>query len=157
MLLVRVCLFISSTVTSDKIEVLIVVSFFMAIAVLSELIGGAYHKLYINIIEASFILNICILSSATQVAGRNQAVATYLSVGIAFAEFVGILIFHSYLSIKNAKFFHEWKYVKHVGQKFLELKTTKTSSVVEETVKSTTTSTLVEIREPLLESGINAQ
>ena len=56
-----------------------------------------YEKLYINILEASFILNVCILSIATnqvRAVNGNQAVVTYLSLGTAFAEFIGIVIYH---------------------------------------------------------------
>ena len=63
-----------------------------------------YKKVYVNILEASFILNVCILSIATyhvQTVNGNQAVVTYLSVGTAFAEFIGIVIFHLYSIIRD--------------------------------------------------------
>ena len=74
--------------------------------VLSAWLGHRiYEKLYVNFLELSFILNVCILSIATYhvrtVNGINQAVVTYLSVGIAFAEFIGIVIFHLYSIIRD--------------------------------------------------------
>ena len=63
-----------------------------------------YEKLYVNILEASFILNVCILSIATfhvRAVNGNQAVVTYLSLGTAFAEFIGIVIFHLYSIIRD--------------------------------------------------------
>ena len=73
--------------------------------VLSAWLGHhIYEKLYVNILEASFILNVCILSIATnqvRAVNGNQAVVTYLSLGIAFAEFIGIVIFHIYSIIRD--------------------------------------------------------
>ena len=63
------------------------------------------HRIYeINILEASFILNVCILSIATnqvRAVNGNQAIVTYLSLGIAFAEFIGIVIYHLYSIIRD--------------------------------------------------------
>ena len=59
--------------------------------------GGVYKKWYLNVLESSFILNLAILAAATyqvRVAGGNQAAVFYTSVGIAFATFIGIIIYH---------------------------------------------------------------
>ena len=77
---------------------------FFVLGVIPWLGQRIYEKLYVNILEASFILNVCILSIATyhvQTVNGNQAVVTYLSVGIAFAEFIGIVIFHLYSIIRD--------------------------------------------------------
>ena len=63
-----------------------------------------YEKLYVNSLELSFILNVCILSIAmyhVRAFNGNQAVVTYISVGIAFTEFIGIVIFHLYSIIRD--------------------------------------------------------
>ena len=74
---------------------------FLVLSILGQRI---YGKLYVNILEVSFILNVCVLSIATyhvRTVNGNQAVVTYLSVGVAFAEFVGIVLFHFYSYIKD--------------------------------------------------------
>ena len=64
------------------------------------------EKFYNDILEASFFLNICLLSSATyhvRAANKNQAIVTNISIGIAFTEFLGIVCFHVYLRLKKIK------------------------------------------------------
>ena len=116
MLLVRICLYLCSIIptTDDTTNLVTVIPFFAAIAVLSWLNGGIYRKLYVNIIEASFILNIVILSSATyhiRVALKNKPEeqvaithASYVSIVIALVELVGIVIFHLYLCMTSISF-----------------------------------------------------
>ena len=77
---------------------------FLVLAVIPWLGHRIYERLYVNILEASYILNVCILSIATfyvRTIHEKQAVVTYLSVGIAFAEFIGIVIFHVYSIIRD--------------------------------------------------------
>ena len=53
--------------------------------------------------ELLFILNLGILAVATiyvKLSGGSQAAVAYISVGIAFLTFVGIVTFHNYLRIK---------------------------------------------------------
>ena len=77
---------------------------FFVLATIPWLGRHVYEKLHLNILEASFILNVCVLSITTyyvrSVSG-NQTIVTYLSVGIAFAEFVGIVIFHCFVLVKK--------------------------------------------------------
>ena len=79
---------------------------FLVLTVVPWLGHRIYEKLYVNILEASFIFNTCMLSIATyhiqirDIQG-SQAVVTYLSVGIAFTEFIGIVIFHLYSIIRD--------------------------------------------------------
>ena len=77
---------------------------FLVLAAIPWLGHRIYEKLYLNILEVSFILNVCVLSTATyyvRSVGGKQAIVTYLSVGIAFTEFVGIIIFHSFILVKE--------------------------------------------------------
>lgn len=103
-----------------------------------------YEKLYVDILEASFILNICILMSASfhvKVTHGNQAALTYLSITIAFVEFIGIVIFHLCLRIKIFQ-----------RCKCLKFNMKKSSNETElERHDSTITTNALDIREPLLE------
>ena len=57
-----------------------------------------YANQYIGALEASFIINLGVLSVATTSFRRgNQAALTYTSVSIAFVTFIGIVTYHSYL------------------------------------------------------------
>ena len=150
LLLVRMCLFFTfllNNVTFNYIAIE-VSSLFTALAVIAWLSNRVYEKLYVDILEASFILNICILTSASfhvQVTHGNQAALTYLSIGIAFVEFVGIVIFHLCLRIKIFQSFKCFKFS-------IMMKIRKSSNETElERHDSTVTTNVLDIREPLLE------
>ena len=56
--------------------------------------------MYLDILEISYILNLGILAVATYyvkfaVVPVSQAAVTYISVGIAFTTFVGVLLYHA--------------------------------------------------------------
>ena len=66
--------------------------------------GLIYKRLFLDIIEASFILNLGILAAATYSVRlaetpENQAIVTYISVGIAFTTFVWVLVYHTYQQV----------------------------------------------------------
>jgi hypothetical protein len=55
-------------------------------------------------LEATFLLNLCILAvgtyHVTEIEG-NQAALTYTSVGVAFVFFVCIMLYHTYLCLRT--------------------------------------------------------
>ena len=76
--------------------------------------NGVYEKVHNNVLEASFILNLCgIFSAATfhvKETGGNQAVLPHTSVGIAFVTFVLIFLYHIYLLLSKTSL---WMKVIH--------------------------------------------
>ena len=67
---------------------------------------NVYKSWYLNVLEASFIINLLLLAIGTyyvEISGGNQSALTYTSVSVAFATFCGIVIYHSYLHIKDSK------------------------------------------------------
>ena len=103
MLLLRFCLYLTFALkrsrddSTDLLAILTVFSIVISLAWLSR--RGIYEKLYLDLLEASFILNIFLLTTVTyyydtEGFSEHQDTATYVSVGIAIAEFVGIVIFH---------------------------------------------------------------
>ena len=73
---------------------------------LTRFTGLIYKKLCLDVLEASFILNLGILAAATYSvrlvgtpAYESQAAVTYTSVGIAFATFVVVLTYHTYQQV----------------------------------------------------------
>ena len=67
------------------------------LVVLAWISCGIYRNWYLDALEGSFALNLIILVGATcyvKLAGGNQLAVGYTSVSIAFATFIGILVFH---------------------------------------------------------------
>ena len=67
---------------------------------------NVYKAWCLNVLEASFIINLLLLAVGTyyvEISGGNQSALTYTSVSIAFATFCGIVIYHSCLQIKDLK------------------------------------------------------
>ena len=66
--------------------------------------GLIYKKLCLEVLEASFILNLGVLAAATYSvrlaeSPESQAAVTYTSVGVAFATFVGVIVYHTYQKV----------------------------------------------------------
>ena len=163
LLLVRCILFLAfafNTLSSSKFDLLLVTSLTGGIAGLAWVHRGVYEKLYNDIIEASFILNLCILAAATyhvEEIGGSQAALAYLSVGIAFVTFICIVIFHILLIVRRTS---EWKKVskkyeillnKASGDEVVKQDSEQTQLVdLNKPTTVTTTELDFELREPLL-------
>ena len=66
-----------------------------------------YKSQWIAMLDALFMLNLVMLCSATyycQLSGGKQEVVGYTSLGAAFLTFVGILIYHLHMQVKDAAF-----------------------------------------------------
>ena len=78
-----------------------------------------YKAWYLNVLEASFIINLLLLAICTNcvdiISGGNQNALTYTSVSVAFATFCGIVVYHSCLQVKDTMVF------KKLYKKFLDL------------------------------------
>ena len=122
---------------------------------------GLYEKLYVNLLEISFIFNMCILSTMTQylMASENQTgqvVVTHLCVGVAFLEFLGIMAFHLYLRVKDAAILRSFlkraiAYLKRVVGKLKAKKGPFPMSKTQKPAIQIPTQTFVDLRESLLE------
>ena len=88
----------------DNVNLLVISSVTSAIFVGFALLGKVYKNWYLNALEVSFILNLGILAVATlyvNQSGGSQAAVAYISVGIVFLTFAGIVIYHIYIRIKS--------------------------------------------------------
>ena len=107
LLLVRCALFLvfSFNLRDDiSINLLATTLTALEIPVVFGLSGMVYKNWCMNALELSFFLNLGILTVTTyhvSHSGRNQAVVTYISVGISFITFLGILTYHIYLRINS--------------------------------------------------------
>ena len=107
LLLVRCIIFLVSalnTLGNNKLTLLVTTSITAFLATLAWVHHRIYEKFHNDLLEASFILNLCVLAAGTyhienSSTGGNQAGLTYTSVGIAFAVFICILIYHVYLRL----------------------------------------------------------
>ena len=109
MLLVRCALFLLfafNALGDPSVNLLAIGSVTVILHIIYTLLGNRIYKTwYLNTLELSFIANLCILALATfyiRSTGGNQNAVTFTSVSIAFATFVGIVIYHSVQQIKQS-------------------------------------------------------
>ena len=78
-----------------------------AVLVVLLLIGcNVYVNWYLQIVDISFVANTGVSAAATlylRHTGGNQAALVYTSVGIALVTFVGIIIYHVTLQVKDSR------------------------------------------------------
>ena len=109
LLLLRCVLFLTfafNDLGEASINLLAIASASLGLIVVTRLTGSIYKKWYIEALESSFILNLGILAVATyhvRLAGGNQTAVAYISVGIAFSTFIGILFYHVIQQLKDTK------------------------------------------------------
>ena len=113
LLLVRCVSFIMFTLEADgkantRINLLVLSSIIVCLTTLAWLHRGVYERLYNDVLEGSFILNLCLFTMATfYVEGyAPQAAIAYTSIGIAFATFVCTVLCHSFIILRNTSM---WK------------------------------------------------
>ena len=103
--LVRCILFlVSATVGDESANLLAISSAVTALLTLGFVVRGVYRSPYIGALEASFLFNLGILSAASYhvtVVGGNQFAVTSTSVGVAYATFIGIILYHAYQQVKT--------------------------------------------------------
>lgn len=175
LLLTRCGLFLTfafNSVGSSKVNLLAVSSVCIALAVLKERV---YEKHYNDILESSFVLNLCIFSIATlfitEEGSGSQYILSSISVGTAFITFTGIILFHLYLQLDKTVimgkvktyiqdsrlysmvFLKEASSLEAVEKNGVELKSIDRRTTELTLVESLTDSTVVVLREPLLESA----
>ena len=106
LLLVRCALLIvfdSNPSGNPSINLLCITSASLGLAVFTRSIN-IYSNWPLDILEGSFILNLGILAGASyyvRLSGGNQEFVTYLSIGVVLTEFVGIVIYHAILQLKD--------------------------------------------------------
>ena len=165
LLLVRCILFLVlalNTLGNSSVNLLVITSFTAGLAALAWMHHRVYENFYNDILEASFILNLCIFAAATyhvKETGGNQAGLAYTSVGIAFATFICIVVYHVYLCLHKTtawkmlpkpKYFsmHRFGQNKEISTMADEWSNDERDS----NTSQTPTSTEVDLREPLLEN-----
>ena len=108
MLLVRCILFLLfafNALGDPRINLLAIGCVTVILLIVYALLGNRIFKTwYLNTLELSFIVNLCILALVTlyiRSTGGNQNAVTFTSISIAFATFIGIVTYHSVQQIKH--------------------------------------------------------
>ena len=158
LLLVRCALYIVFSFGDGNTSLLaIIITFFIIFLAFTLLPGKIYARSYMNITESLVYLNVIILSAITfpEGAGANSRLSValvYSLVGMVFVIMMGIIVYHVHtlyiahslvlrIQAKISKVFHHAKMSKKEEE-----------PISENTLKGTsTTVTVLELREPLLE------
>ena len=138
MLLVRIALVLSDVLYKDN---LVFAASIMVVTIAFQ--NRLYRYWYLDALEKSFSLNLCIMCAGTyhiKLYGGNQTLLSSVCTGVALVEFVGILTFHL-LKRFNSNCFQK------ISEKFFQArKSVEVTNVLKE-------ADFNECREPLLDSG----
>ena len=105
LLFVRLLIFGFDAIKSELI-LIVLTSITAVLLALAWLHKGIYESSFTDFLEAFFIVNLCIFSATTyQTAntyeGVSQAGLAYFFVGIAFAAFTCVVLFHAYMLLQK--------------------------------------------------------
>ena len=143
--------------SANLLAILSTVGVALAVFALS---GRVYKSWYLNALELSFLLNLIILSAATyhvRLVSGDQATVAYISVGVAFLIFVGIVAYHINLRMKW-KLQHLPRYIRMIrksSKNHGDESETNTENSNDQNHQQATrpkgpTTTVIELRSPLL-------
>ena len=147
--------------SSDINNFIIITSITAVLLGLAWMHKGIYENRLNDILEALFIVNVCIFSAATYQDQKNaggviQARLAYSSVGLAFTTFICIVLFHIYMILRETA---PWKKIpkfSNIKKYFIREKEENNDTTSDDCQKSLNmkvpvTKTVVDLREPLLE------
>ena len=156
-----ILLIIPATIGNTSANLLAVSSAVTGLITFALATTGIYRNRYFGILEASFFLNLALLTIASThviATGGNQAVVTLISLSVAFTTFVGIVIYHVFLRIQGTKM--NKMVASQVKVYSNRLSITKNSGDLELAEKeliasdeAAITKSYVELREPLLDDN----
>ena len=132
----------SSTTLMSVTTAVLVVTF-----VTRALTGRIYKSMYVDILEALFLLNLGILSVATShvmLTGSNQQTVADISVGISFVLFLGIITYHMLNQLMRT---HLYKVSYEKLQSKIQLMTNRDHSDNEQRLLSPVTNTSTDTEE----------
>ena len=158
LLLVRCILFIIFATTGDtRADLFAVSTAVTGLITFALATTGIYRNRYFGILEASFFLNLVLLTTATnhvQAVGGNQAAVTLISLSIAFTTFAGIVVYHIFLQNRGTKLSEMVAriYSNRLSKKSHTVQLLGTEEKIESN-KAAIPTTFVELREPLLDDN----
>lgn len=146
MLLLRIGLFSSYILCADNIMIIISVLFLASITSHLKL----YKTFYLDLLEITYILNLCVLCAGTyhvKLHHGNQYTLSCVCVGVALLELCGIMAFHVYNRFNYS--LTNFLCVKYILKKYHSTQ----NQVLEEEVVPVVDHSNSIYREPLLDSG----
>ena len=109
MLLMRALLLVIHAVNPNnapKVNLLVIGIVTFGLVAYTATVEKVYKKWYLTFLENSFLFNLGVLAlgtSYTSGKGKSQTAVVHTLVGIAFLQFIGIIIFHACQSIKKSR------------------------------------------------------
>ena len=145
--------------TEHNTILVIVSSVLTGITLIPWLQHKIYHKNFINVLEGFFILNVIILSISTyhftREDGNHQLNLSYISIGIAFTEFLAILFFHVWHQLNLKRLYVKFcKRYKSASAEVLSNQRAPNLKDLDKPGGNISTTTVFDIREPLLDDSI---
>ena len=163
---VRCILFLTFVLNSfgnANVNLLAITSVTAGLAALAWVHKGIYKNIYNDILESFFILNLCIFAAVTyhmkETGGSQAAGLADTSVGISFATFICIVLYHIYLGLHKMSLWR--KLLKRNDENYFNMhwfgQNKETQSVAYEDGQpdgaiQAPTITIIDLREPLLEN-----
>jgi len=97
--------FAFNTQADPSLNLLAISSVAFGLMLMTRYTGAVYRKLYVDILEASFIFNLGVFAVATYyvklaVVPVSQAVVAYTSVSVLFATFIGVVLLNAYQQVQ---------------------------------------------------------
>ena len=92
-----------------SVNLLAVSTVVIAILTWAWMAGGIYQNRWLDVLEASIMLNLGILTAATyyykmQVNNESPVYVSLTSLGVVFLTFIGIMAYHVHLTLKNTHY-----------------------------------------------------
>ena len=115
LLLMRALLLVIHAVNPNnapKVNLFAIVVSTFALVTYTATVGKVYKKLYLTLLENSFLFNLGVLALGTLYTsgkGKSHTAVVHTLVGITFLQFVGIIIFHGNCSIKNSRAWRDYR------------------------------------------------
>ena len=102
---VLILVYALTSLGNPAVNLLSTISVVSGLSVINLAIGGAYRRWVLTLLEQSFLLNLCILSAATQYTRKgdgDQVAVVYTSVTISLVTFAGIFLYNTFVTLKNS-------------------------------------------------------
>ena len=101
--------FASNVYRHSSTAILAIATVTLAVTFFSRAFTGRIYKdWYVDILEATFLLNLGVLSAATfhiRLTGGNQETVANALIGISFVLFLGIVGYHTFIQVENTNLF----------------------------------------------------
>ena len=102
LLLLRLIVLLSLSCTNSSDASLLAVSMIViAILTWAWMVGGIYKRRWLNVLEASVMLNLGFLAAASCYCTPHNKYISFASLGVAFLTFVGVMVYHAHLKVRT--------------------------------------------------------